>query len=116
MFLWHFPGSYLHWPLTSILLCGVRTFLGPCGPRLPIFLKSAPIRVTYLSSPVQRVRGLFVGPLNGVKQFLFEFLPDHQFGLSALNGCVLARVFDHTFSNALLKVDNMRLLNRLGGH
>jgi hypothetical protein len=28
-FLWHFPWGHPHWPLASILLCGVRTFLEP---------------------------------------------------------------------------------------
>jgi hypothetical protein len=27
MFLWHCPWGHPHWPLASILLCGVRTFL-----------------------------------------------------------------------------------------
>jgi len=38
MFLWHFPWGHPHWPLASILLCGVRTFLGRCRPRLPVLL------------------------------------------------------------------------------
>ena len=43
MFLWHFPWDRSHWPLASILLYGVRTFLGvPRGnPRLPVLLKPA---------------------------------------------------------------------------
>jgi hypothetical protein len=28
-FLWHFPWGHPHWPLASIPLCGVRTFLEP---------------------------------------------------------------------------------------
>ena len=43
-FLWHFPWGFPRWPLTSTLLCGVRTFLEPheatrgclaCRSRLP---------------------------------------------------------------------------------
>src|SRR6266566_8935821 len=30
--------SHPHWPLASILLCGVRTFLGRCRPRSPVLL------------------------------------------------------------------------------
>ena len=39
MFLWHFPWGRPHWPLASIPLYGVRTFLGPRSPRLPVSLK-----------------------------------------------------------------------------
>jgi len=36
-FLWHFPLGFPSWPLTSTLLCGVRTFLEATGaPRLPV--------------------------------------------------------------------------------
>jgi hypothetical protein len=35
MFLWHFPWGCPHWPLASILLYGVRTFLGG-GRRKPL--------------------------------------------------------------------------------
>jgi len=34
-FLWHFPSGFPGWPLTSTLLCGVRTFLEAEAPRLP---------------------------------------------------------------------------------
>src|SRR5579885_3641864 len=40
MFLLHSPRGRPHWTLSSILLYGVRTFLGSCDPRLPVFLKS----------------------------------------------------------------------------
>ncbi len=48
MFLLHYPQGHPHWPLTSIPLYGVRTFLGPAcaSPRLPVLLKPACIQGT----------------------------------------------------------------------
>ncbi|SRR5579883_2034343 len=49
MFLLHSPRGRPHWTLSSIPLCGVRTFLGSCDPRLPVFLKS--ILIKSITSP-----------------------------------------------------------------
>jgi len=58
MFLWHFPWGRPHWTLSSILLCGVRTFLEPYGSRLPVLLKPTSLRVPYLGKTVQFISSL----------------------------------------------------------
>ncbi len=34
-FLFHFPSAFAAWDFPSVLPFGVRTFLGPRGPRSP---------------------------------------------------------------------------------